>query len=59
MARMEAMGGTEPSFDPFTGPIVDRSGNEVYAEGDVAPLGELMGLEWAADNVVGDWDNEP
>ena len=59
MARMEAMDQAEPSFDPFTGPIVDRNGNEVYAEGEVAPLGELMGLEWAADNVVGDWDNEP
>lgn len=59
MARVEAMSMTEPAFDPFTGPIVDRNGNEVYADGVVAPLGELMGLEWAAPNVNGDWDNEP
>ncbi len=57
--RIEAMTMTEPAFEPFTGPIVDRNGNEVYAEGVSAPLGELMGLEWAAENVVGDWDNEP
>jgi len=59
LSRIEAMTMTEPAFEPFTGPIVDRNGNEVYAEGVSAPLGELMGLEWAAENVVGDWDNEP
>ncbi|MCA9836905.1 MAG: BMP family ABC transporter substrate-binding protein [Trueperaceae bacterium] len=57
MKRIEQM--TAGEFEPFTGPIVDRKGNVVYAEGEVATLGELMGLEWAADNVVGDWDNEP
>ncbi len=57
MKRIEQM--TAGEFEPFTGPIVDRKGNEVYADGVVAPLGDLMGLEWAADNVVGDWDNEP
>ena len=59
LARVEAMTQEEPAFDPFTGPITDRQGNEVYAEGEVAPLGELMALEWAAPNVIGDWDNEP
>ncbi len=59
LSRIEAMTMTEPAFEPFTGPIVDRKGNEVYADGVVAPLGELMGLEWAAENVIGDWDNEP
>ena len=59
LTRIEAMTATDPAFEPFTGPIVDRNGNEVYADGVVAPLGELMGLEWAASNVNGDWDNEP
>lgn len=57
MKRVEQM--TVGDFDPFTGPIVDRKGNEVYAAGVVAPLGELMSLEWAAPNVIGDWDSEP
>ena len=57
--RIEAMTQADPAFEPFTGPIVDRKGNEVYPSGVSAPLGELMGLEWAADNVIGDWDNEP
>ena len=57
MKRIEQM--TTGEYDPFTGPIVDRKGNEIYAEGVVAPLAELMVLEWAAPNVVGDWDNEP
>ena len=59
MQRVEAMTQAEPAFEPFTGPITDRQGNEVYAEGEVAPLGDLMSLEWAAPNVNGDWDNEP
>jgi basic membrane protein A and related proteins len=46
-------------FEPFTGPIADRKGNEVYAAGVSATIPELMSLEWAAPNVVGDWDREP
>ena len=57
--RIEAMSSAEPAFEPFTGPIEDRQGNEVYADGVAAPLEELMALEWAAPNVNGDWDNEP
>ncbi|MGL4609620.1 MAG: BMP family ABC transporter substrate-binding protein [Trueperaceae bacterium] len=57
MTRIEQMTGGE--FEPFTGPITDRKGNEVYAEGVAATIPELMSLEWAAPNVVGDWDNEP
>jgi simple sugar transport system substrate-binding protein len=57
MKRIEQLKAGE--FEPFTGPITDRKGNEVYAEGAVATIPELMSLEWAAPNVVGDWDREP
>jgi basic membrane protein A and related proteins len=57
MTRIEQM--TAGEFEPFTGPISDRKGNVVYAEGVSATIPELMSLEWAAPNVVGDWDREP
>jgi basic membrane protein A and related proteins len=57
MTRIEQM--TAGEFEPFTGPISDRKGNIVYAEGVSATIPELMSLEWAAPNVVGDWDREP
>lgn len=59
LKRIEQMTAGRDVFDPFTGPIVDRKGNEVYAAGQVGTIGELMGLEWAAANVIGDWANEP
>lgn len=46
-------------FEPFTGPIMDRKGNTVYAEGESATIGELLGMQWALDNVNGDWEGEP
>jgi simple sugar transport system substrate-binding protein len=46
-------------FDPFEGPIRDRNGNLVYEEGHLPSIDELLGIEWAAENVVGPWDNEP
>ena len=59
LARNEAMSQAEPAFEPFTGPLVDCAGNEVYAEGVSATTGELLGLQWAADNVVGPWSGGP
>lgn len=59
MARLEQMSQAEPEFDPFTGPVFDRNGNEVIAEGVTASIEELSSLQWAADNVVGPWPNEP
>ncbi|MEZ4632200.1 MAG: BMP family ABC transporter substrate-binding protein [Deinococcales bacterium] len=47
------------SYNPFTGPINDRKGNEVIAEGQIATIGELVSLQWAAENVLGDWPDEP
>jgi basic membrane protein A and related proteins len=59
LKRIEQMTAGRDTFDPFTGPIVDRKGNEVYTAGQVGTIGELMSLEWAAPNVIGDWANEP
>ena len=59
LKRIEQMTAGRDTFDPFTGPIADRNGKEVYAAGQVGTVGELMSLEWAAPNVVGDWANEP
>jgi simple sugar transport system substrate-binding protein len=59
LKRIEQMTAGRDTFDPFTGPIVDRKGNEIYAAGQVGTIGELMSLEWAAANVIGDWANEP
>jgi len=59
LARNEAMSQAEPAFEPFTGPLTDCAGNEVYAEGASATIGELLGLQWAADNVVGPWSGGP
>lgn len=56
LAQMEV---AEPTFDPFTGPLSDRKGNRVYAEGEQATLAELLSLQWAAENVVGPWEGEP
>ena len=53
-----AEGGRE-AFDPFTGPIEDRNGNPVVAEGEMPTIDELLSMQWAAPNVVGPWDGEP
>ncbi|MBW6455778.1 MAG: BMP family ABC transporter substrate-binding protein [Trueperaceae bacterium] len=57
--RLEQMSVLPAEFEPFTGPLRDRKGNLVYAEGVSATLGELLGMEWAAENVRGPWDGEP
>jgi basic membrane protein A len=44
---------TDGTFEVFAGPIVDQDGNELYADGVVAPLGELLGTEYLIDNVIG------
>ncbi len=41
------------SFEVFEGPIVDQDGTERYAAGVVAPLGELLGMDYLVDNVIG------
>ena len=57
--RIEQMSKADPEFDPFTGPIFDRKGNQVYAAGERATIPDLLSLQWAAANVVGPWEGEP
>jgi simple sugar transport system substrate-binding protein len=57
--RLEQMSQTPVAFEPFTGPLRDRKGNLVYAAGESATIDELLGMEFAAENVRGPWDGEP
>ena len=47
------------AIEPFSGPISDCSGTEIYAAGEVATIGEMLGIQWAADNVKGAWSGGP
>jgi len=40
-------------FAPFTGPIVDQDGTERYADGVVAPLGDLLAMDYFVAGVEG------
>ncbi|MEY4025984.1 MAG: hypothetical protein RL438_1497 [Actinomycetota bacterium] len=42
------------SFAPFTGPIKDNTGKEVIAAGVVAPLGDLLGMQYLVEGVIGE-----
>ncbi len=47
------------TFDPFEGPIVDRTGVLRVEEGAWLSVDSLITMEWAVSNVVGPWPNEP
>ena len=57
--RLAQMSMAKPTFDPFTGPIMDRKGVERVAKGKVATVAELNSIQWAAQGVVGEWADEP
>lgn len=57
--RLEQMSQETPAWDPFTGPLRDRNGNEVAAEGVTLSVGELASMQWAAEGIVGPWPDEP
>ncbi len=59
MTRLEQMSAETPAFDPFTGPISDRNGNEVVAAGETMSIGDLGSMQWAAEGIQGDWPDEP
>ncbi len=59
LRRLAQMTESRESFDPFLGPLVDRNGNEVYADGYLPTIGDLVSMEFAVPGVVGPWDNEP
>ncbi len=41
------------TWDPFTGPINDQDGNEVIAAGEVPGDGDLLGMSYFVEGVVG------
>jgi basic membrane protein A len=41
------------SFSVFTGPINDNTGKEQIVAGAVAPLGDLLGMQYLVDGVIG------
>ena len=42
------------SFAPFTGPINNQAGDEVFADGQVATLEELLSMDYFVEGVIGD-----
>lgn len=58
-ARLEQMNQETPAFDPFTGPIVDRNGNEVVPAGETMDVAALSSMQWAVEGVEGSWPDEP
>ncbi len=59
MTRLEQMSQETPAFEPFTGPIMDRNGNEVVAAGETMSVEALSSMQWAVEGVVGPWPDEP
>ena len=41
------------SFAPFTGPVNDQDGEERIAADEVPELGDLLGMDWFVEGVVG------
>ncbi|MGI9601079.1 MAG: BMP family ABC transporter substrate-binding protein [Acidimicrobiales bacterium] len=46
------------TFHPFTGPITDNQGNEVLADGEVHNDGDLLGMAYLVDGVIGEIPEE-
>lgn len=42
------------SFSVFTGPINDNTGTEQIAAGAIAPLGDLLGMQYLVEGVIGE-----
>ncbi|MBI9104124.1 MAG: BMP family ABC transporter substrate-binding protein [Spirochaetales bacterium] len=53
MKRYEQMAEGREVFEPYSGPLYDNEGNLKIAEGEIAPLGDLMGIMYYVDGVVG------
>jgi hypothetical protein len=57
--RLAQMSVLPAEFEPFTGPLRDRAATSSTRTGVSATIDELLGMEWAAENVRGPWDGEP
>ena len=42
------------TWDPFTGPVNDQNGTEVIAAGDVPNDGDLLGMFFFVEGVIGE-----
>jgi len=51
--RYEQMKQGREVFDPYTGPIYDNEGNLKIKEGEIAPIGDLLGIMYYVDGVEG------
>lgn len=58
MRRIAQMSSAPTAFDPFQGPLVDRKGVTVVEAGTRPSVNDLLGMQWAAPNVVGPWEGE-
>ncbi len=45
---------TDGEFAPFTGPITNQAGEEVVADGEVAPLEDLLATDYFVEGVIGE-----
>ena len=59
MALNKDMSSAKPTFDPYTGPIIDRKGIMRVPAGKVASIGELNSMGWVAPGVLGEIADEP
>jgi basic membrane protein A len=59
MQRLGQMKDPQMVFDPFSGPLSDRRGRLVVPAGTRATYPDLLGIQWAAQGVVGEWPDEP
>jgi len=53
MIEEKAQAIIDGEFAPFTGPLNDQNGAEVLADGVSATLGELLGMEYFVEGVIG------
>lgn len=59
MLRIDQLNADPVQYEPFAGPVSDRKGNLIYAEGEGPTVLELLGMQWAAEGVTGPWEGEP
>lgn len=59
LRRIDQLNADPVEFEPFAGPVSDRKGNQVYAEGENPTVLELLSMQWAAPGVDGPWEGEP
>lgn len=59
MTRLQQMSDPGLSFDPFQGPIYDRTGTLRVLPDCILSFDGLTTMQWAADGIVGPWPDEP